>query len=453
MHTLEQLRRGELAGARRLDLSADLTRLPPEVFDLADSLELLNLSGNRLEQLPDGLPRLRRLKVLFASGNPFTRLPEVLGECGQLEMIGFKGCRIEQVPAAALPPQLRWLILTDNRIEVLPAALGERGRLQKLMLAGNRLSALPDLSGCARLELLRLAANRFETLPDWLFELPRLSWLALAGNPLRAPFGERPHRPDQPDPPDIARIAWSDLQLEHTLGEGASGVIHRAQWQRADQPDEPVPKEQPARQVAVKLFKAAMTSDGLPDCERAASVAAAGHPGLIEVLGEVASPGSGEVPALVMERLEPGFRPLAGPPSLDSCTRDVYADGLRLPTAVLLHIARRSAAVMAHLHARGLLHGDLYAHNLLWNGDAVAPDARLSDFGAASFFDAAHPQADALQRLELRAWGCLAEELIEHAATPGDPALALLAQLRDACLQPQVRQRPLFSEVAAALGA
>jgi Leucine-rich repeat (LRR) protein len=51
-------------------------------------------------------------------------LPEVLGACPALEMIGFKGCRIHTVPAAALPPTLRWLILTDNRIEALPATIG-----------------------------------------------------------------------------------------------------------------------------------------------------------------------------------------------------------------------------------------------------------------------------------------------------------------------------------------
>ena len=59
-------------------------------------------------------------------------------------MIGFKANRISHVPGAALPPLLRWLILTDNCIESLPTELGERPYLQKLMLAGNRLQALPD---------------------------------------------------------------------------------------------------------------------------------------------------------------------------------------------------------------------------------------------------------------------------------------------------------------------
>ena len=47
LENLRALRRGALAGARRLDLCCDLTALPPEVFDLADTL----MRGDRRLQL------------------------------------------------------------------------------------------------------------------------------------------------------------------------------------------------------------------------------------------------------------------------------------------------------------------------------------------------------------------------------------------------------------------
>ena len=56
--TLALLRAGKLAGATRLDLSCGLAEFPPEIHDLADSLEILNLTGNRLSDLPDDLPRV-----------------------------------------------------------------------------------------------------------------------------------------------------------------------------------------------------------------------------------------------------------------------------------------------------------------------------------------------------------------------------------------------------------
>ena len=45
MLTLEQLRAGKLAGARHLKIACGLERFPREIFDLADTLEILDLSG------------------------------------------------------------------------------------------------------------------------------------------------------------------------------------------------------------------------------------------------------------------------------------------------------------------------------------------------------------------------------------------------------------------------
>ena len=431
--TLHALRRGALAGARRLDLACGLRTLPPEVFDLADTLEILNLTGNQLSSLPDDLPRLHRLRVIFCSDNAFTTLPPVLGSCGQLEMVGFKANRIDQVLPESLPPRLRWLILTDNAVETLPQALGQRPRLEKLMLAGNRLSTLPDLSACGELALLRLAANWLETLPGWVLSMPRLAWLAVGGNPVFHTLSHRLHRAD------IPQIPWENLCVHRVLGEGASGVIHKATWTSS---------EQLSTEVAVKLFKGSMTSDGLPDSEMAATLAAAGHPGLVGVEGVVHNPAD-PTPGLVLPLLDPSFQPLAGPPSFASCSRDVYPDGFDISVDKLLIIARSVAGAVAHLHARGLLHGDLYGHNILWN---TADRALLSDFGAASFFDPDdRATAGALQRLEVRAFGCLLEELLAAVDNPADPRCGLLAALRDVCLQPQVAQRPLFSDLVAAL--
>ena len=128
MHTLAQLRGGQLHGLKRLDLSAGLTEFPREIFALADTLEVLNLSGNALSSLPDDLGRLHKLQVLFCSDNQFTEVPTVLGQCPQLSMVGFKANQIRTLPGQALPPALRWLILTDNQLAELPPEIGRAFR-------------------------------------------------------------------------------------------------------------------------------------------------------------------------------------------------------------------------------------------------------------------------------------------------------------------------------------
>ncbi|MDP2144569.1 MAG: leucine-rich repeat-containing protein kinase family protein [Gallionella sp.] len=430
MHTLSSLRAGELAGIERLDLSCGLTEFPREIFDLADSLEILNLSGNALSTLPDDLPRLHKLRVIFCSDNDFTRMPEVLGRCANLEMIGFKANRIDELPAAALPAKLRWLILTDNRLRELPAEIGKCSRLQKLMLAGNRLQRLPDeLASCRNLELLRIAANRFEQLPDWLLAMPKLAWLAYSGNPCsdRSEAAALEHL-------HITQVEWHELSLQHKLGEGASGVIYRAHHHASDEP------------VAVKMFKGALTSDGLPRSEKAASIAAGAHPGLIPVVGKLSAHPE-QTPGLVMSLINPAFRNLAGPPSLDSCTRDIYPEGLRFTLPVALNLALGIATVAEHLHAQGIMHGDLYAHNILWDEQG---DCLLGDFGAASFLPPDAHKAAALQRIEVRAYGCLLEELLDRSdATPGE--IASLRALQQRCNHAETNLRPLFAEIRSEL--
>lgn len=453
MHTLEQLRSGALVGTRRLDLSCDLTELPEEVFALADTLEVLNLSGNRLCDLPDQLPRLHRLQVLFASDNDFEVLPEVLGDCPALQMVGFKANRIAHVPATALPPALRWLTLTDNAIGHLPTELGQRPALQKLMLAGNQLTALPDsLQAAHKLELLRVSTNRLERVPGWLTELPRLAWLALAGNALGWTFAEGFAKDFVEDAP-LPEVPWTSITLGQLLGEGASGHIHRVQATGWPQP------------LALKLFKGAVTSDGLPQDELTACLAAGQHPTLTTPVARLSQHPT-QAQGLLMPLIPPAHINLAGPPSLQSCTRDVYPSDFRLSTDLALNIACDVADALAHLHQRGVMHGDLYAHNILI--DPVHGQARLGDFGAATRLPAQQPDlCQGLFALEVRALGCLLEELAAAATTDAadtppaahkhrhaqatDPAIQALLGLAAACLSERPPERPGVAEVSQAL--
>jgi hypothetical protein len=437
MHTLEALRAGKLIGIKRLDLAADLTEFPAEIFDLADSLEVLNLSGNLLSDLPDDLPRLSKLRIIFCSDNRFTHVPEVLGQCTHLEMVGFKANQITHLSAKALPPKLRWLILTDNRLQQIPAEIGACTHLQKLMLSGNQLQELPEaMAACTRLELLRIAANRFERLPSWLLRLPRLAWLAYAGNHFSDAIEKEVMAGVRVTP-----IDWRSLDVQHALGEGASGIIYRAH-RTTEHGEHP---------VAVKVFKGAVTSDGLPRSEKSACLVAGEHPNLIPVQGRLHGHPDDAL-GMVMPLIEPSFINLAGPPSLESCTRDIYAPDARFSLAQLLGIAQGVAAAAAHLHAKGVMHGDLYAHNILWNEQG---ECLLGDFGAASFLPT-HDEAfrQGLQRIEVRAFGCLLEELLARCDVPsnGKATVGVLYALQQRCVRSQNEARPLFKEIVDEIG-
>jgi hypothetical protein len=202
-----------------------------------------------------------------------------------------------------------------------------------------------------------------------------------------------------------------------------------------------------------------MTSDGLPAHEVAACLAAGEHPHLTAALGRLADHPEG-MEALLMPLVAAHWRPLAAPPSLESCSRDVYDPGLRLSAQAARRLLRGIAAATAHLHARGLLHGDLYAHNILW--DAATGDATLGDFGAACALPAEAESAD-WRRIETRAFGLLMNEILDrcaanareaqddNATTAAGAALSGLRDLAQACVQEDVRARPSMADVVSAL--
>jgi Protein tyrosine and serine/threonine kinase/Leucine rich repeat len=431
METIDLLRSGQLQGIKRLDLAAGLTEFPTEIFDLADSLEILNLSDNRLSSLPADLSRLTKLKVIFLSNNDFEEVPAVLADCPSLSMVGFKSNKIRVLGENVLPLGTRWLILTDNQLEELPKSIGRLESLQKLMLAGNQLRSIPDeMAACQNLELIRLAANRLESLPTWLFTLPRLSWLAYAGNPcFSANLAAT-----------VPTISWADLTLADTIGEGASGVISQGVWQ---------PPSQPPTDVAIKIFKGAMTSDGTPADEMNACLAAGGHPHLVGALGQIGGLPENKA-GLILSLISPNYQNLGNPPSLDSCTRDTYAAGTSFSVVAILQIAIGISLAAAHLHAQGIMHCDLYAHNILVNESG---HSLLGDFGAASSYDRI-ASAD-LERLEVRAFGCLLEDLLNRCELPDDEAQKLifdhLEKLRQDCLELIPLDRPLFEEIGKTL--
>lgn len=405
-----------------------LTEIPPEIFNLHQTLEILDLSGNPLSKLPEDFHRLQNLKIAFFSDCDFTVFPRQLAKCPSLEMVAFKSNRMTTIPEDALPAKLRWLILTNNLIEEIPKSIGKCDRLQKCMLAGNRLRSIPDeMANCKKLGLLRLSVNQITELPTWIFEeMPELSFLAFAGNPCAPSFEDNPVLDD---------IPWEELSVEKLLGEGASGIISKGLWK----------SKEGEKEVAIKLFKGEVTSDGSPADEMNACITAGSHPNLIDPIGKIQ--GHPEKKGLVLQLIPPHFTNLGLPPNFQTCTRDNFPAGMQISVEDCFGILRGIASVSKHLHARGISHGDLYAHNVLVDGG----NALLGDFGAATIYCREHERAEAIERLEIRAFGYLIEDMMNLVEEDDGGALDGLRDLYCRCVQPVVKERPSFEEVIEAL--
>ena len=426
MNTLEELKSGSLVGSTRVKMAEGLETFPKELYTLTDSLEILDLTDNNLSTLPDDINKLHKLRILFVSNNQFKEVPSVLASCSNLTMIGFRNNRIDTFNENAVPLQTQWLILTDNDLKKLPDSIGDLKQLQKCMLSGNKLTALPQsMSKCHNLELLRIAVNQLTELPIWLLDLPKLSWLAYSGNPFCA------KHPNCDTP--LNEVSWEALALKEVLGEGASGLISKALFNGTE--------------VAVKVFKGDITSDGLPEEEMDINISMGHHDHLVDVLARVTGHPEGK-DVLMLELIPSHFFNLGLPPTLETCSRDVYPEGFTLSFAHVLKILKGIADAAVHMHERGIMHGDFYAHNIMIDAEA---NSILGDFGGASFFEPTEVEIrNGLERLEVRAFGCLLEELLELSKedTTSLKERKILMQIQNNCINIINNKRLLFKEIA-----
>lgn len=461
---LQQLKAGELTSAyrlahqqlpiTRLQISASdsqqqlpelkksntLHEFPREILDLADCLEVLDLSNHHLNALPDDFDRLINLRILFLTNNDFERIPAVLARCPKLEMISFKSNALTVVDEYVLPVDTRWLILTDNRIETLPHSMGQLHRLQKLALAGNCLTHLPDsMAKCESLELARLSANKLIAMPDWLFHLPKLAWLAFSGNEFNCISGVSSIN----EQAAVIDVPLADIELGALLGEGASGLIYRGDW--LIQPQRLIGTD---NHIAVKIFKGDVTSDGYPQDELDCCLTAGEQENLIKVVAQLDQTDANKKLGLVMELIPKSFYNLGLPPTLITCTRDTFTEGTIFNIKTLTKIVLQMANTMTHLHKNAISHGDVYAHNTMVNDQG---DMLFGDFGAATNL-ASLPkhQQQAMERIEVRAFGYLLDDMLQlnsAVSAVEKTGLAVLVDLKNQCLSYNCGERPNFEEI------
>lgn len=397
------------AATQRLNLRG-ASHIPDAVFDFAKDykVRILDASGGTLTDLPARFAELRDLEILFLSDNSFETIPAVLMQCPKLYMLAFKNCRLKTV--SDLPTSLRWLVLTNNQISALPDTFGNLARLEKCALAGNAISSVPDsMADCKNLQLLRLSANAFcNKPPSWLFDLPKLAWYSDAGNPFSAVSTTH-----------YQTIAWDSLVMGSKIGESPSSEVFRATSGSDD--------------VAVKLFRGGLTSDGYPLDDLRASLAAGSHENLIGLRGKLDGRDG-----IVMDLIDPSYQRLGLPPSFNTVARDSYPDGTKFTMPFIKRTLKGIAQASAHIHARKIMHGDIYAHNILVNAQGRA---LLGDFGAASFYDdSVH------EKIDVRGFGNLMDDLL----TRCDAVDQNLNALRDDCWQ-KPNRRPVFADLVASL--
>ena len=161
----------KLRNLKVVDLSNNKIRvISPKISQLCD-LEALNLEGNLLSTLPEQFSRLPNLKVLVLNHNNLSNsLPFICKlKLNHLEITNNK---IRQLPdEIGNLDSLIILDLSNNKLKSLPDSIISLVELEKLNLSHNRFSSSDNLKQIPHLPLIRkvdLSFNKLETPPTQL---------------------------------------------------------------------------------------------------------------------------------------------------------------------------------------------------------------------------------------------------------------------------------------------
>jgi len=208
-HTNKVLKKaiGNLTSIKKLDLSGNkLTELPetignlnslhnlnlfwniltklPETIGFLTLLKELKLGNNKLKELPEAIGNLRLLQKLDLNNNQITGLPESIGNLTSLQKLDLSNNQVTELPESTGELRsLQKLDLRDNRVIKLPESTGELRSLQVLYLNGNKITELPESIGnFTSLQKLDLRDNRVIKLPESIGNLTSLQKLDLRNN-------------------------------------------------------------------------------------------------------------------------------------------------------------------------------------------------------------------------------------------------------------------------------
>eukprot|EP01026_Neomeris_dumetosa_P028618 TRINITY_DN231_c0_g1_i14.p1 TRINITY_DN231_c0_g1~~TRINITY_DN231_c0_g1_i14.p1 ORF type:complete len:527 (-),score=51.99 TRINITY_DN231_c0_g1_i14:194-1774(-) len=396
-----------------------ISKIPEAIGNLTELIDL-DLSKNLIKDVPASIGKLKKLKYLNLMGNQIEQLPEKICELSALYRLGLKSNKLSKLPEGiGKLTALVELFITGNMLETLPESMGQLVNLVKLQASFNELKSLPDsMGGLQHLEMCRVAVNKLPYIPLEFNKLRYLAWFSLAGNET---VGQAP-----PPRSDIVQLKIQDIDLQQSLGDGASGDVYMGIWNQ--------------KEVAVKLFKSDTSPDGQASDEISLACAL-NHPNLVKVIAQVIDQ-NGKCTALVTQ-LYKGI-PLAAKPNFENLLRCRWAEDAQFEVKFIVKVSKQIADALQYLHSLGIAHGDVYAHNVLVDTDDTAI---LCDLGAGFAYQL-NESAILWEAMEVRAFGLMLKDMLNRVTQDSNTeSIEQLQSLVHVCTESQVLDRPNFNYV------
>lgn len=160
-----------------------LKEVPPEVINLGEILRNLDLSKNKLSNMPDDILRLKNLKLFNLDTNKLQKLPDSIVNMKKLEVLNISSNALSSLPLSFSNLScLKQLYLNNNNFRHFPLQLIGLPNLEVVELSNNKITEIPCGMADFYATELNLSQNELSQISDDLHKAPRLKILRLEEN-------------------------------------------------------------------------------------------------------------------------------------------------------------------------------------------------------------------------------------------------------------------------------
>ena len=156
--------------------------------DLKNPVSFVDLSKQRLTDIPPNIFRFEQLQTLLLPNNQLSSLSSAIGNLANLEILNLSKNKLKAIPKeVGKLKKLTSLDLSRNQLIELPQNIGDLQSLNHLNLSNNKLTILStEINLLSQLNRLDLSHNKLKTLPLSGQEWTQLKWLNIRDNKVKA---------------------------------------------------------------------------------------------------------------------------------------------------------------------------------------------------------------------------------------------------------------------------
>ncbi|KAB2628016.1 plant intracellular Ras-group-related LRR protein 7-like [Pyrus ussuriensis x Pyrus communis] len=156
---------------------------PAEVLDLDRSIRTIDLTNNKIVEIPMDISKLVNLQRLMLAHNLIDRLPINLAKLESLKVMTLDGNQVTTLPDEYFLMQLKLLNVSKNKLKSLPESIGSCFSLEELQADDDSIDELPE-SVCNLIHVKSFCLDNNNIPTNLLKDCKALQNISLHGNPI-----------------------------------------------------------------------------------------------------------------------------------------------------------------------------------------------------------------------------------------------------------------------------